>query len=355
MLIACADCGVWDMELDDSDIQDYKVVYKTVLEKANFLIGRCCAKPNERPCMQQVQESLQYLAATMQQLNKRKRTGSNEAPYTDQRKDSYCDPNLVWLESAVTQKACINNANILVVELRTCQLGQWLCDEVLNGWLWILYEKLQVILPGRNFFFHSTFFYSQTLCKHNKYSYETVSRWSSKGKYQIGDLDKLFIPIHVRCSHWVLAVVNFEGKLFEFYDSSRGAGGREGLEGKEILQNIRAYVKAEILLHGSKRGVADIDAYVDHIPVDTPQQSNGSDCGVFLSIFCELIALNLPLTCTPTHANNMRNRIVREICLRGYNQYSGSGSTTNKSDNTPSSSLIMHSGGGSTSSSSLPN
>ena len=52
--------------------------------------------------------------------------------------------------------------------------------------------------------------------EHYRYCYEDVRRWTRN--FDIFELDKIFIPIHIR-NHWTLAVVHISTKQIHYYDS----------------------------------------------------------------------------------------------------------------------------------------
>lgn len=71
---------------------------------------------------------------------------------------------------------------------------------------------------------YSTFFY-KTLSERG---YDGVRRWSKNVLSHIKELHKnifaldfMIIPVHLG-NHWVLSVINFKKKRFEYYDSLHG-------------------------------------------------------------------------------------------------------------------------------------
>ena len=82
--------------------------------------------------------------------------------------------------------------------------------------------------------FVNTFF----MVKLRNYNYDNVKAWSKVLNVIITRLDQLFVPIHVRDSHWWLAVVDFVAKQFVYYDSLAGLD--EG-----CFASLRTYIQDE--------------------------------------------------------------------------------------------------------------
>ena len=92
----------------------------------------------------------------------------------------------------------------------------------------------------------------------------------------------ILVPIHEE-NHWFLAVVNRESKEYVIFDSIANKRHRNE------LNVIRAYMERL----NSSRGLPRLDEYVHRFSLSSnvvPQQTNGSDCGVFALLFARIIA-----------------------------------------------------------------
>lgn len=109
-----------------------------------------------------------------------------------------------------------------------------------------------------------------------------MRRWTKAAQLDIFDLDKVIIPCH-QGMHWTLAVINIKEKRIEYYDSYHG-------EDEGLREALFKYVQDE---HKNdwenKRGGAELpdpDGWDVHWSCDKatiPLQTNGFDCGVFMT------------------------------------------------------------------------
>lgn len=136
--------------------------------------------------------------------------------------------------------------------------------------------------------------------------YDKVKRWAKKRNVDIGGakllkLDYLFVPVNLSQSHWVLGVVNFKKKQFEYYDSLGG-------KNQQVLKVLRKYVYEE-----SEHKV-NLDEWKDVLwGPDGPQQGNMSDCGVFTVKTAEVLSRDRKPVFTAEEARDVRMRILCEM------------------------------------------
>ncbi|XP_034255305.1 uncharacterized protein LOC117653617 [Thrips palmi] len=159
--------------------------------------------------------------------------------------------------------------------------AKWLNDIVIDAYLSLIAERSQK--PGYpSVFVFSSFFYNR-LCRS---SYAGVQRHTIKLKKSLFHHDLVAIPINVG-GHWVLATLDMRHKKISLYDS---LGGRNH---SEILSNLRNYFSKECeRRRGHECPIMSWSADC----VDTPLQTNGDDCGVFMCKFLEALARNVPLS-----------------------------------------------------------
>ena len=198
---------------------------------------------------------------------------------------------------------------ITVKDLETLQPGQWVNDEIINGYLALLLlrqmsgsEKLRVL-------FMNTFFYTK-LTEINKqnpdgYNYNAVKRWTKPSRLGSGGLpgarsvfeaDKVIIPLHLNDEHWACVCVNMKEKRIEYYDSSYDVS-----RGDNVLENIERYLQDEyedkirIKVEDSEGYESEIEwelCSYDEYHADKlryPQQKNHCDCGVFMLQCCRAL------------------------------------------------------------------
>ena len=187
------------------------------------------------------------------------------------------------------------NINMTRGKLLCLNKFKWLNDEVINFYMNLLGERKTKLKCH----FFNTFFY--TKFEKNKYDYESVSRWTKN--IDLFEKDKIFVPIHLG-THWVLAVINLKDKRFEYYDSLKG-------NPYNILDNLRKYIQNESM--DKKKTVFNIDLFTDHININIPIQTNGSDCGVFCCEFASYLSKGIELTFTQNDMPLFRKKICLAI------------------------------------------
>jgi sentrin-specific protease 1 len=202
--------------------------------------------------------------------------------------------------------------------MQTLQPGQWLNDEVIHHFYVMLSNRDEDLCAQDNNRLRSHFFKSFFITKllneghanpamEGRYEYRNVKRWSKKvpGK-DLFNLDKIFFPINQGRMHWICAVAFMQEKRIQVYDSL-GSGG------DLYLQSIFQYLQDE---HKDKKKtpLPDPDAWelVD-TTMDTPQQRNGHDCGVFTCMFADFLSKDCPLVFSQEHITQCRERIVLSI------------------------------------------
>ena len=149
----------------------------------------------------------------------------------------------------------------------------------------------------------NTFFFGNYTTK----GIDSVCRWTRK--FNLFDLDLILVPIHFKkpCKHWMLGVINLEEKSVYLYDSFISLG----FETQWIPQKLLNYIKDA---HDDKtNGPLDTSTFELKCVKDMPQQTNGSDCGMFLLKCAEYLSRNASLTFTQEDMPYFRRRMLLEI------------------------------------------
>ncbi|EGD97018.1 Ulp1 protease [Trichophyton tonsurans CBS 112818] len=184
----------------------------------------------------------------------------------------------------------------------------WLNDEVINAYLAIIldYARRASGSSGRHrepkYHAFNSFFYSSLRDR----GYESVRRWASRAKIggpALLGVEVVLIPIHNQ-AHWTLMVVKPKARTIEYFDSLGGAS-------RAHISRVKEWLQGELC-----------DLFVEEewrvLPTDSPQQDNGSDCGVFLLTTAKLVVLGLPLSYGARDIPTIRKRIVAEILNGGF-------------------------------------
>lgn len=130
-----------------------------------------------------------------------------------------------------------------------------------------------------------------------------VKRWTRK--VDIFSKDIIPVPVHVGGVHWCMAIIHMKNKTIRYYDSM-------GKPNQVVLNALEMYLRAESL--DKRQKPFDTSEFSIENVQNVPQQTNGSDCGVFSCMFAEYISRNKPLTFSQDHMEYFRRKMVLEIC-----------------------------------------
>jgi sentrin-specific protease 1 len=193
----------------------------------------------------------------------------------------------------------------------------WLNDEVINFCMSMLQErddKLRGVNPKRkrSHYFNSFFMDKLLGNGHVGYIYKDVARWTKK--FDVFQLDKVFIPVNIGNTHWTMAVVLISRKEIHYYDSMRGEGARYK---NGLLRWLvdEAKTKRNFDLDTSEWKL--ISQY------SCPQQQNGYDCGMFTIMCADVMTDDIPVTeasYSQRHMSFFRRKVANDI-LRGSYDY----------------------------------
>ncbi|RAK99566.1 SUMO protease ULP1 [Aspergillus ibericus CBS 121593] len=194
-------------------------------------------------------------------------------------------------------------------DLATCYTrGEWLNDEIINSYLALIVDYLRRTNhnAGRHdkprFHAFNSFFFSNLRDK----GYESVARWAKRAK--IGgplllDVDTVYIPVH-NSQHWTLVVVRPGERSIEHFDSL-------GALSRRHVAVVKTWLRGEL-------GPQYVEEEWRVLPSRSPQQDNGSDCGVFLLSTAKAVAIGLePLSYGAADTPLLRRKIVAELMAGG--------------------------------------
>ncbi|KAM4723241.1 sentrin-specific protease 2 [Anableps anableps] len=207
------------------------------------------------------------------------------------------DPNLVLsaaFKLRITQR-----------DLSTLLEGGWLNDEVMNFYLSLIMERRSGESERLKVYCFSTFFYPKLRGGGGgggqAGGHVAVKRWTKA--VDLFMFDVILVPLHLGV-HWALAVIDLKSKTVKSYDSM-------GRRHDDICNLLLLYLKEE---HKAKKGrELDCAKWTIGSLKDIPQQSNGSDCGVFTCKYADYIAKGKPLTFKQCHMPLFRKLMMWEI------------------------------------------
>ncbi|SPP88648.1 uncharacterized protein LOC117590320 isoform X2 [Drosophila guanche] len=175
----------------------------------------------------------------------------------------------------------------------------WLNDEVINFYMNMIIERSEQkagILPS--VYAMNTFFMSRLL----KDGFSAVKRWTRK--IDVISKDIIVVPVHFNGMHWCMAIIHMKNQTIFYYDSL-------GNPNNAVLDALKNYVQEESL--DKRKQPFDVSGFRIENILNGPQQTNGSDCGVFSCMTAEYITRDKPLTFSQEHMPYFRKKMMLEI------------------------------------------
>lgn len=182
-------------------------------------------------------------------------------------------------------------------DLQTLREGHWLNDNILD-----FYFNL-ITVANASVFCWTTHFFSTLKLR----GYQGVARWAKRRKVDLTEKKLIFVPINILSTHWALAVVDNVAKDFRYYDSLSSGGN---------LQALRI-IKSYMIEEGKKQNSPiSYETYKMNHNMPSPQQGNGSDCGVFTCISAKFLSRNKNLAYDQRDTKILRQKMAYEIITK---------------------------------------
>jgi sentrin-specific protease 1 len=182
-------------------------------------------------------------------------------------------------------------------DLHTLVDLNWLNDEVINFYMNLLIARGTSSNKYPKVYAMNTFFYPKLLSG----GHSSLKRWTRK--VDIFAQDLIIIPIHLNI-HWCMAIIDFRDKTIIYYDSM-------GNNNPQCLATLQLYLHEESL--DKKKQPYVTSDWELKSSRNIPQQTNGSDCGVFSCMFAEYVCANREITFTQDDMPYFRNKMIYEI------------------------------------------
>lgn len=179
-------------------------------------------------------------------------------------------------------------------DLQTLSDGKWLNDNIIDYYFNLITGGLPSVFGWTTHFFTTL----------QEKGYQGVARWAKRKRVDVTLKDLVLVPINIMLTHWALATVNNKEKTFEYYDSLTSKGNLPA------LKILREYMTQEGKRIGS--GI-DFMSYEMKPNMETPQQRNGFDCGVFTCTCAKFVAFHKPLSYGQKDMKILRRRMAYEI------------------------------------------
>ena len=194
--------------------------------------------------------------------------------------------------------------------------GDWLHDGTVNFYMNLLSirdEKFvnNYLRKQRSYFFTSFFFerllWKPSDCKDKTTGkFDQLQKWTTKRNINIFDYDKLFFPVNISNGHWLLVVIWLKEKEIRYYDSMGDSyfehTTKKFLDYMQIVHKIDS-TKWRCVNVRKEDGLA--------------QQENGNDCGVYMLMFCDCLAVDVSMKkFKASQAKISRYRIANSLMIK---------------------------------------
>ena len=198
---------------------------------------------------------------------------------------------------------CLVYGNALV----TLRDGEWLNDDVMNAYYFLLHEQN---FKGK-LFFHTTF--AGQLLEKGVYTFSNAVRYftgkRSRKAINIFMNDELLFPVNVGGSHWILIQVLLVEKMIKIYDSI-------GCDVAIWVDRIIRYICDEYQRLYSADYLWKDQLLSNVITASCPKQNNSWDCGVYVCLFGYYIGMGKELNFSPKYVASYRRTIAKCLLTR---------------------------------------
>jgi sentrin-specific protease 1 len=210
------------------------------------------------------------------------------------------------------------NIPIKKKSFRRLRPGKWLDDELINFYVELLSERdinLSAKYPDRkkSVYFNTFFIEKLTGASKSEFIYENVKKWLHKRKSNtcIFECDKVFVPINITQSHWVLVVIFVQEKRIAYFNSLRGS---KEYDGTVFVDALLKWVKEEA---NTENLAFDSSEWTLQYEGESPQQDNGCDCGIFVLMLIDFFtdSLEVDANCFTQEivTNTSRRKLANDI------------------------------------------
>jgi hypothetical protein len=186
----------------------------------------------------------------------------------------------------------------------------WLTDSIIDWHMRMIIEQhgnpnIKCLSP--QFYLHLT---------RPTFSYERVFRWIdnirlfSSRQFAL-ETSKLLIPINYNGYHWVLAFIDFQQKHFGYYDSFQCPRPTISQTLTQLVRAMHQHYHPNVAFPESQWSNHSL-----HTSIEGPQQTNGYDCGLFVSLAARHLLTHKDLQSAPfcqANLSNLRRVIADEI------------------------------------------
>ncbi|CCK70015.1 SUMO protease ULP1 KNAG_0D02660 [Huiozyma naganishii CBS 8797] len=188
------------------------------------------------------------------------------------------------------------NIEVGIRDFKTLAPRRWLNDTIIEFFMKFIENNTENTVAFNSFFYTSL----------SERGYQGVRRWMKRKKVTIDKLDKIFVPINLKQSHWALGLIDLRRERIVYVDSLTNGPSAISFA---ILNDLKIYISEE---SGQKIG-----ENFQLVHADCPQQPNGFDCGIYVCMNTLYLSTDSELTFSAKDAVKMRYYIAGLILSGG--------------------------------------
>ena len=130
----------------------------------------------------------------------------------------------------------------------------------------------------------------------------------SRNRPKLFDYDLVCVPIHITNNHWAFTTVYVNEQSIRYYDSL-SQGNHHGLKHCNIVKD---FLESNFILNSDTK---DLTQWKLENVADTPQQTDGHNCGVYVCQNIKSISRREKFSICPSDLPAIRKEMVAEIAL----------------------------------------
>ena len=183
------------------------------------------------------------------------------------------------IENAVNSTCIVivGKCTIGMQEIQRLQPGNWLNDQIVDGYLFLIGEASKGTVHAFNCFFWQ---------KVQRGDWAGLAAYTRRWKVKVWEKQLLLFPIAIANTHWALCAVDMQRKSISYYDSLVATG--KGCRISQLFENVMHFLQDEAVECAVEMRAEEWE--FQPATSELPQQHNGNDCGVFLCVFAAYLA-----------------------------------------------------------------
>jgi Ulp1 family protease len=206
---------------------------------------------------------------------------------------------------AASDSSCIiivGKCTIGQAELKRLEPGNWLNDQIVDGYLYLISEASFGTVHSFNCFFWQ---------KIQRGDWAGLAAYTRRWMVKVWEKRLLLFPIAIANTHWALCAVDIKAKSIGYYDSLVSSGKEKCCPIPRLFENVMHFLQAEARENAVEMHAQEWKYHSANSALH--QQENGNDCGVFLCVFAAYLAKEKKFDFSQEHMPYFRQKMIYEL------------------------------------------